>query len=120
LGPRPPADAPLDAARLLVLFLLSRGTDPLLVMPGRADGALAFVPAEHAVTAGLAIARDDRSAHGIFHVVDSDPPTVRRAISILCGLTGQEAPRLFVPSRAASALLRAPGLSPQIEHLRAL
>jgi hypothetical protein len=120
LEPRTPAEDALGAPRLLVLFLLSRGRDSLFFMPGRADGVLSFVPARHAVDAGLAIARDDRGAHGIFHLVDSDPPTVRRAISILCGLTGQDAPRLFVPSRAASALLRAPGLSPQVEQLRAL
>jgi hypothetical protein len=120
LEPLQTTEESLGAARLLVLYLLSRGRDPLLVMPGRADGVLSFLPADYAVTAGLAIARDPRGAHGIFHLVDSDPPTVRRAISILCGLTGQDAPRLFVPSLGASALLRAPGLSPQVEKLRAL
>lgn len=114
------SDEALGAARLLVLFLLSRRPDALSVMPGRADGVLSFVPAEHAVRAGLAIAGHERGARGIFHIVDPDPPSVRRAIAILCSLTGREAPRIYAPAFAASALLRMPGISPQLEELRAL
>jgi hypothetical protein len=120
LEPRLVTEESLGAARLLILYLLTRGRDPLFFMPGRADGVLSFIPAEYAVTAGLAIARSEGGADGIFHLVDSDPPTVRRAISVLCTLTGNGAPRLFVPSLAATALLRAPGLSPRMEQLRTL
>lgn len=120
LEPRLTGELTLGPAQLLVLFLLSRGKEQLFLMPGRADGVLSFLPAEYAVKAGLVIARHPRGARGIFHLVDSDPPTVRRAISILCMLTGREPPHLFVPSLAASALLRAPGLAPRVEHLRNL
>jgi hypothetical protein len=118
LEPKIVTEESLGAARLLILYLLTRGRDPLFLMPGRADGVLSFIPADYAATAGLSLVRE--GASGIFHLVDSDPPTVRRVISVLCALTGNGVPRLFVPSLAATALLRAPGVSPRMEQLRTL
>lgn len=100
----------LNGAGVLILYLLARRNEPILMMPGRADALLNFLPAEFIYRAERVISADPRTRHRILHLVDTDPPTVRRAISILCALMGRSAPRFYAPPAAAAALLQSPGL----------
>lgn len=110
----------LNGAGVLILYLLARRSEPILMMPGRADALLNFLPAEFVYRAEQVFSATPGTLHRIIHLVDSDPPTVRRAISILCALMGRPAPRFYAPPAAAAALLQSPGLRREGDPTRTL
>lgn len=110
----------LNGAGVLILYLLARRSEPILMMPGRADAFLNFVPADFLYRAERVISNDRRSLHRILHLVDRDPPTVRRAVAMLCALMGRPAPRFYAPPAAAAALLQSPGLRREGDPTRTL
>lgn len=120
LAPQLGSKSILNGAGVLILYLLARRSEPILMMPGRADALLNFLPADFVYRAERALSLDERTLHRVIHLVDSDPPTVRRAISILCALMGRPAPRFYAPPAAAAALLQSPGLRREGDPTRTL
>jgi len=100
----------LDGPYLLVLLLLTSPAEVALPFPTFPDAKMHLVPVDWVAAAAVAIANDPRAVGQTFHLVDPDPPTVRRVAEMLASATGRREPRGFIPANVARAILRAPGL----------
>lgn len=100
----------LDGPYLLVLLLLTTPVEVALPFPTFPDARMHLVPVDWVAAASVAIANDARAVGQTFHLVDPDPPTVRRVAEMLAQATGRREPRGFIPANLARAILGAPGL----------
>ena len=100
----------LEGPYLLVLLMLNAPVDLRVPLPGRGDVPLNLVPIDYVVEAGCAIARDRRSLGKTYHLVDPEPVSARHVFERIAMAAGRPAPRGFVPTNLATALLRTPGL----------
>lgn len=100
----------LEGPYLLVLLMLNAPVDFRIPLPGRGEIPLNLVPVDYVVDAGFAIAKDRRSLGRTFHLVDPTPHSARRVFELIARTSGRPLPRGSLPTKAAAALLRTPGL----------
>ncbi len=100
----------LEGPYLLVRLLLNAPPDLRIPMPGRGNTLLNMVPIDFVVDAGFALAAHPRSAGRTFHIVDPDPLPARRVFDLIAEKAQRPAPRGYVPTGMATALMRTPGL----------
>ncbi len=100
----------LEGPYLLVLLILSAPPDLRVPMPGRGDIPLNMVPIDFVVEAGFALASHPSSIGNTYHIVDPDPLPARRVFDLIAEKARRPAPRGYVPTSFATALMRTPGL----------
>jgi len=94
---------------LTVLFV----TSPLgvrLPLPGRGVAPMHLVPIDYVIDAAYALTMDERAAGKTFHLTDPNPFASRRIYELIAEQAEQRAPRGFIPTGLARALLHTPGL----------
>jgi nucleoside-diphosphate-sugar epimerase len=101
---------PFTAPMALLAFVLGAPTDMPLPLPLRRDVPFQVVSVDYAAAAGCSIARTSLSANKTYHILDPNPPSVKRAVDLAYDAAHRSAPRNPLPATLARALLRAPGV----------
>lgn len=100
----------LDGPYYLALLLVTSPLRVPLPLPG--GGAFPFnvVPVDYVVRAILHLSKDPRAVGRTFHLVDPNPMSARKVYESIAQRAGKPMPRMGLPGRATSALLRLPVL----------
>jgi thioester reductase-like protein len=98
-----------EGPSLLILLFVTSPPDLALPLPGRGEGRLNVAPVDWIARASVALGRAPGAVGRTFHLVDPNPPTVRRVFELLARAGGRREPRGSIPATFAKALLRTPG-----------
>jgi len=99
-----------DGVYWLVNLLLDRGAEFALPSPGRTPQSVQLVPVDFVAKAAVVLGFREASIGRTYHLVDAHALSPREIALELSRLVGKTAPRRFVPSNVARAVLRARGL----------
>jgi thioester reductase-like protein len=99
-----------EGVYLLAGLLLDRKTDFAFPLPANGARGVHLVPVDYVACAAVALGFRRSAVGRTFHLVDPSPPSTKDIVDELSHLCGRAAPRGFVSSNVARAVLRAPGL----------
>jgi len=112
--------ARVEGAHLLILGLLNAPRDLPVPRLASGDAELQVVPVDYAVEAGLLLTHSKGAVGRTFHVVDSAPPSLNEALTLIADLLGKPAPRGALPNMIAQALIKLPVVGRLVHAERAL
>jgi thioester reductase-like protein len=100
----------LDGPYYLALLLVTSPLRVPLPLPGDGNFPFNVVPVDYVVRAITHLSRDPRAVGRTFHLVDPNPMSARKVYESIARRAGKPMPRMGLPGRATSALLRLPVL----------
>lgn len=99
-----------DGPYPFVALILGAPQDLPPVLPTRGDEQVNLVPCDYVADAALHVGLDPAALGRTFHLVDENPPTVRRLYELVAQRAGKRPPNASLPANLTSALLKTPGV----------
>lgn len=99
-----------DGPYPFVALILGAPQDLPLVLPTRGDEHVNLVPCDYVAQAALHLGFERAAFGRTVHLVDDDPPTVRRVYELVAERAGKRLPNAALPGNLTSALLKTPGV----------